>query len=137
MARPGSASAWLLMLLAMQAPALEPMSEQDMAQVDARDGLTVSYDGDMAMQRLSVDMDSDTAAQRNQLQLNGLSWTQTGTDPAMAVTTLDAASNGGNGYLRLVTDVDRSRFVMNGLSLGSDPGRSFGQWRSTASLISR
>ena len=129
MAQPVSASGLAALVLSGSAFALQPMSEADMAGVDARDGLMLTVDGSPSVGMIVLDVDASTAAQRNQLQMHNVSWAHTGSATQALVNTLDAgATASGEPYLHLRSDLDRGRLLMNSLTLGSDPGRSFGQW---------
>lgn len=126
---------WLpvLMLVASMLPvsgahALERMTDAQLQSVDARDGLSLSVDGEASAQSLKWQVDSQTPALANTLSSGAVSVQQVGSAPALWQATVDVGSLGGDAYLALDAQMDRARIAMDSLTLSSDPGRSFGRW---------
>ena len=123
---------WGLGCLCLAAPALalQPLSEDDLANVSGRDGLTVALDGNaIAATQWRLETDAGTV-DAGVLRADGLSlarMSETVPSPHWNAMTLDVGEDGGIPYLSFESRLARSRFSMAGMGVGSDP-RSFGTW---------
>jgi hypothetical protein len=112
------------------ASALEMLSEQDMAGISGRDGLTMALDG-AAISALQWRLEADAGtADAGVLRADGLSLTrlpEAVPSPHWYEMSLDVGSDGVDPYLAFASRLAHSRFAMQGMGVGSDP-RSFGSW---------
>ena len=126
---------WLLSVLPVSGLALQPMSESELARVDGQDGMTVAFDGSaLSAQQVRWEIDTPVPSEAGGLYINGLSLTKMNTPDTLLNTELDVGSDGSDAFLSINSELARSRLAVEGMTLASEPGRSFGHWALVAPL---
>ena len=101
-----------------------------MAGISGRDGLRVALDG-AAISAVQWRLEADAGtADAGTLRADGLSLSRladTVPSPHWYEMSIDVGSDGSNPYILFASRLANSRFVMQGMGVGTDP-RSFGGW---------